>query len=1271
MSESTTRRKVKQIDMREHIKKRSMWAGSKTSQSMEAYILKTEEDSVLGQPVNVFELQQVKYPPALYKLVDEIIVNAIDHYVNFPKLVKEIRITLDEDGCISVYNDGPGIHIEETKNIKGEIMYTPQLIFSEYLAGSNLDDDETKDRIVGGQNGLGAKITAVFSDSFTVETLDSETQTKYTQTFLDGLNVKQPPVLKKSTSKKSYTKITFTPTYKEFKLKIKDFYPTWYSLIEARAWQAAAYTNIKVSFNDKPIKVSSFKDFCSMFVEGEILPLRMNDDKYPWDVCLAITDGKERQLSLINGVYVGSGGTHIKHIQNKLINNLKDKVEKLIKKAGAKFNRNLVLNNIFIFMKGAISNPEFLSQTKDAISNGIEKFSSYDFSTSEWTKIWNFIKPSIETAFLKKQLGNEKQRVHRGMVDVPNYCEAQMCRNAKNALQCGLFTAEGNSAVGPLKSALLNKETGDDFSYTWYGWYSLQGVIVNGLKESIEYGQSNKSSKDKPIKGKIKQTKSKSSSDDDTNDNANEDTVDDNSNDNSNDTIPTEIGKRIPKTKVLENERLSSLLKVLGLDFNKTYDFTDAGEKEFKTLRYGFIIGLTDQDLDGFNIFGLLATFFMTYWPSLIKRGFIRRINTPLIRAYPKNKKTHKVLEFYTEHEYNSWATAFGDENVHKYYTAQYYKGLGSHRPAFKEHIRMFQDIDNKICTYILDEHAIKNMFIFYGEDTNPRKTALSTPVDKESKVALQLPLSQHFEVDTKLYQRDNIIRKLLNAFDGFVECRRKVFYTIRRLEKSREIKVQGLAGETVARANYHHGEASLEQTIVRMAQAFPEARYLPLLQPLGNFGCRSMGYKDFAASRYIYTKLNWRLADRLFRREDDFILPYTLTDGERYEPDHYAPIIPYGLCETNELPATGWTISCYARDIDSVINNTRDLITGKIKECQSLPMNTTDMNGRFTTVNKRLYFVGNYIYDDDTNQVIVTGLPPNKWSYYYINGSDADKVSKKKDAKKSGIKNKDHVDFVMDETDIGGVRIVIQLKPGAIEEISSKYGNSNFDAIEDYFELKAPIYDRINLVDCHGEVVEYKSYEDVFNNWFVYRKELYKVRVIRERILVDLLIQMLKEMQRFSTAHDSYHITKKTTDDEVIKILSKHKYKIFNHRLLEKPKFTVVELLIELITQAKHGANYDYLLEMSYRDLTESAYNKRQKRIDELEERLCYLNDDDGLFIGGRIWLAELDELEKAIKEGQTSMWFYGENEGYEFADDKKHKSKVKTKVRQTKNKV
>ena len=1217
-SKTPKTRDVKQIDWKEHLLKRSMWGGAIKVQDGEMYVLEDVKDPD-GDYI-VFKQKQVSYSPAWYKTCDEIIVNAIDHHVIYDKKVNEIDITYDDaTGEISVRNNGPGIHVKKVQNIKGEMVYTPQLIFAGFLSGSNFDDEKDNERIVGGQNGIGAKITSVFSTKFTVETCDTKSRKHYVQTFENNLQIINPPTIRNITKgEKSYTKITFLPEYERFGIKLKKHGKTLKALLESRAWQAAAYTGIKVKFNEEDIPIKSFEDFAIM-LNDDIISLKMTqpNGKFPWEVCIGLTNGREDQISLVNGVCLSSGGTHIKHIQRHLVENLKSKITQQLKGTKIKFNKNLLLNNLFIFMKGSIPNPEFLSQTKDALVSNINKFSGYRFSPSKWNAIWDHVKDSVMNSFLKNQLGNEKKRTSRGRVDVPKCQDATLARNPKRRHECCMILTEGDSASGTAETGLSSKGA-PDFNTSLFGLFGMQGVPVNALKES--YKMEKKKKKEFPS-----------------------------------------IGYRVPGNKIINNERISSLMKVLNLDFNKSYDFTPKGEKEWNTLRYGSVAGLTDQDLDGFNIFGLIATFFMTYWPHLVARGFIRRIYTPLIRAYPKNRKKDKVMEFYTEKECQGWVESCREKNIDtSTYTFKYYKGLGSHKEAYKEVTQMFRNIKEKICTYVMDEKAIDNMFVYYGEETSPRKDALQTAVGNETYASKNLPLSYQFANDTKMYQLDNIARKLINSMDGFVDGRRKIFYAMRHAGK-KDWKIQAVAGLAVSTANYVHGETSAENSAIRMAQAYKQARHLPLLQPLGNFGSRRKGFKDHAASRYIYTRYNWRLCDKLFRREDDFILPYTMTEGQRFEPDHYAPVIPYSICEDNSMPATGWVMTMWARDVDDVIDNVRKLIKGKIKKCQPLKMATRFFNGRFQKYNNRTWFVGDYTYDEDQEKITITGLPPDKWSYYYLEGKDADKIKKKKDVKKeTGIKYKEYVADYEDHTSFDQVHIDIWLKPGTYKDIAENYGNVSFDPLEEYFELKGPIYQRINLIGEDGSVIEYKTYEDVLNDWFDYRKNLYGIRVERERVINDYHIKMLKQMQKFSRVHDSCGITNKISEEKACQILKSNKFPIYNKAIIVNPKFNDVKSLKAMITQATHGASYNYLLSMSYRDLTQGAYDKRAAEITRLEERQLYLEDDDGQFPGAKIWLKELDECEKAIKEGIKSDWFYGDNV-YKFDNGAKLKKQNK----------
>jgi len=124
---------------------------------------------------------------------------------------------------------------------------------------------------------------------------------------------------------------------------------------------------------------------------------------------------------------------------------------------------------------------------------------------------------------------------------------------------------------------------------------------------------------------------------------------------------------------------------------------------------------------------------------------------------------------------------------------------------------------------------------------------------------------------------------------------------------------VAQLSGYVAEHSAYHHGEVSLSQTIVGMAQDFVGSNNINLLKPIGQFGNRMMGGKEAASPRYIFTNLT-SLARIVFHPNDNSVLNYQVEEGQRIEPDYYAPILPMCLINGAEGIGTGWSTSipCY-----------------------------------------------------------------------------------------------------------------------------------------------------------------------------------------------------------------------------------------------------------------------------------------------------------------------------------------------------------------------
>ena len=123
----------------------------------------------------------------------------------------------------------------------------------------------------------------------------------------------------------------------------------------------------------------------------------------------------------------------------------------------------------------------------------------------------------------------------------------------------------------------------------------------------------------------------------------------------------------------------------------------------------------------------------------------------------------------------------------------------------------------------------------------------------------------------------------------------------------TKEIRVAQLAGYISEHAAYHHGEASLNGTIVGLAQDFSGSNNLPLLVPAGQFGSRLQGGKDAASPRYIHTHLQHYARDILLKKMMR-LLPAQDDDGTPIEPEHYAPSIPMLLVNGSTGIGTGYS---------------------------------------------------------------------------------------------------------------------------------------------------------------------------------------------------------------------------------------------------------------------------------------------------------------------------------------------------------------------------
>ena len=236
---------------------------------------------------------------------------------------------------------------------------------------------------------------------------------------------------------------------------------------------------------------------------------------------------------------------------------------------------------------------------------------------------------------------------------------------------------------------------------------------------------------------------------------------------------------------------------------------------------------MADQDLDGSHIKGLIMNYISTKWPELLKiKGFLCSLLTPIVKVF-KGKKKEDAINFYTLTEYNEW---LNENEGGKGYNHKYYKGLGTSTP--QEAKQYFEEF--KVVNYIWDDKTDKALELaFLKEMANDRKKWLS---NYNSNVILNLTkknisFSDFINKELIHFSNSDNIRSIPSMIDVLKPSQRKILYSCFKRNLTSEIKVAQFSGYVSEHSGYHHGEASLNSSIVGLAQNFVGSNNINLLE--------------------------------------------------------------------------------------------------------------------------------------------------------------------------------------------------------------------------------------------------------------------------------------------------------------------------------------------------------------------------------------------------------------------------------------------------------
>jgi DNA topoisomerase-2 len=338
----------------DHILDRSgMWIGSKNIELVESWLFKPST----GRFTLV---DNATYLAGLHKIIDEVISNSIDEFRRSKHnqslfQITKINVTVNaHDGLIVVEDDG-GIPVEKHK----VGLYIPEVIFGVLRSSSNYDDSQNRDWI--GTNGLGCKLTNIYSKKYVVETADGKNAFRVEWT--NNMKDKTEPIINPSTD--HYTRTTFLIDLERFDLMNLDLSACRFihkRLIDAAATNPGLEVNFKCDIGagklDGTFKFNSFVDYVKLYIDTFTETKISNGS-------VIISPTKIDNIGFVNGALC-SRGTHIDHLQKQIAQRV---LQYLHDEGLSLITEKDVINHFSVFCNLTIFNPTYDSQTKERLTN--------------------------------------------------------------------------------------------------------------------------------------------------------------------------------------------------------------------------------------------------------------------------------------------------------------------------------------------------------------------------------------------------------------------------------------------------------------------------------------------------------------------------------------------------------------------------------------------------------------------------------------------------------------------------------------------------------------------------------------------------------------------------------------------------------------------------------------------------------------------------------------------------------------------------------------
>lgn len=892
---------------------------------------------------------------------------------------------------------------------------TEKIYIPELIFGHLLTSSNYNDdqkKVTGGRNGFGAKLCNIFSNEFTIETADSKTKKKFKLTWTNNMSKMGKA---KITDHKGddYTKVTFKPDFEKFGMDGMD--DDFEGLVRRRVYDLAGTSKSGVKLNGSKIPVRNFKKYMEMYTKAI---KKERGEEASTDKTEILTDNPDPRWEI--GFAVSDGSFQQVSFVNSIattsggthVNYISDQICNRLADVLKKKNKSGAA------LKAAqIKNHIFIFVNSQIVNPAFTSQTKEQLTT----KASQFgSKCVLSEEFLKKI---QKTQVMENILHFAEKKADQILKksdgNRRSRMNNPKLTDANKAGTKQGHHCTLILTEGDSAKGLAMAGRAIVGPDLFGVF---------------PLRGKLLNVRDAS--------------VD----------------------QISKNTEIQNIKSFIGLQHKKEYTDT-------KGLRYGHLMIMTDQDHDGSHIKGLLINYLQVAFPSLLKLpGFLIEFITPIVKVWkgnPKNPTQSK--SFFTLPEYDAWAEAHRHESK---WEKKYYKGLGTSSTHDAE--VYFQDLDKHLKEFhtIQENEAQLIDLAFSKKKADERKEWLrqfkpGTYLDHSVE---KITYTDFINRELILFSMADNMRSIPSMVDGLKPSQRKVLYTMFKMNVKKDMKVVELAGYVMGLTAYQHGDTSLQQSIVGLAQTFVGSNNVNCLEPSGNFGSRLQGGSDCASARYIYTRLS-PFARRIFHTADEPLLKSNIDDGKPIEPETYMPVVPLLLINGADGIGTGWSTSIPNYNPEDIVANLKNLMVGE--PLQQMDPWFRGFTGEVVGNGDRFKFSG-IIKQTGDYEVEITELPIRTWTQDF-----KDKLEEIIKAEKIPSFIKDYRDYNTNSK----VHFVIQM--------DEKYMKKTLeDGLEDKFKLTKSIA-TTNLVafDEEGRITKYESANDILRAFYGVRIKFYEKR--------------------------------------------------------------------------------------------------------------------------------------------------------------------------------